>query len=203
MEIPIRNDMTRDIGESIMNIFAAIDLETTGLDPNNCEVLEVAIVPLNPDFTISTDIPEFSCRIRAEHPERADLTALNTNHLNPTEGEKMIDVRAELVQWAVENGITSITPLAHNLAFDMAFMKTAFPEFSRIFTHHGRDSMRLALSMNDVFHVQQSDMRFGSVSLQSLKLALGVEGDVQHNALEDARDTAHVYRKLMALLRAA
>ena len=186
-----------------MNIFAAIDLETTGLDPNNCEVLEIAIVPLNPDFTISTDIPEFSCRIRAEHPERADLTALNTNHLNPTEGEKLSDVRAELVQWAEENGITSITPLAHNLAFDMAFMKAAFPEFSRILSHHGRDSMRLALAMNDVFQAQESDMRFGSVSLSSLKLALGVEGEVQHHALEDAKDAAHVYRKLTSMLRVA
>ena len=186
-----------------MNIFAAIDLETTGLDPNNCEVLEIAIVPLNPDFTISTDIPEFSSRIRAEHPERIDQKAIAVNKLNPTEGEKITDVHAELVQWAMENGITSITPLAHNLKFDLDFMNSAFPEFSRIFTHHGRDSMRLALSMNDVFQMQEADLRFGSVSLQALKLALGVEGDVQHNALEDARDTAHVYRRLMALLRAA
>lgn len=186
-----------------MNIFAAIDLETTGLAPAWHEVLEIAIVPLNPDFTVSTVIPDFACRIQAEHPERADLSALNTNHLNPTEGEKIADVRVELVQWAVGNRITSITPLAHNLAFDMAFMRAAFPEFSRIFTHHGRDSMRLALSMNDVFQMQEADMRFGSVSLRALKLALGVEGDVQHDALEDARDTAHVYRKLMSLLRAA
>ncbi len=202
MEIPIRNDRTQQRRKT-MNIFAAIDLETTGLDPARAEVIDIAIVPLNPDFTISTDIPEFSCRIRAEHPERAERSALETNHLNPAEGEAIKDVRAELFQWAMENGITSITPLAHNLAFDMAFVKAAFPEFFRIFTHHGRDSMRLALSMNDIFQMQESDLRFGSVSLQALKLALGVEGDVQHNALEDARDTAHVYRRLMALLRAA
>ena len=186
-----------------MNIFAAIDLETTGLEPGWHEVLEIAIVPLNPNFTISTEIPEFSCRIRAEHPERVDPKAIAVNKLNPSEGEEIADVRAELVQWALENGITSITPLAHNLKFDLDFMNSAFPEFSRIFTHHGRDSMRLALAMNDVFQAQESDMRFSSVSLRSLKLALGVEGDVQHNALEDARDTAHVYRKLMSLLRAA
>ena len=186
-----------------MNIFAAIDLETTGLAPAWHEVLEIAIVPLNPDFTVSTVIPEFTCRIRAEHPERADSTALNTNRLKPTEGENIADVRAELVQWAMENGITSITPLAHNLAFDMAFVKTAFPEFSRILSHHGRDSMRLALAMNDVFQAQESDMRFGSVSLGSLKLALGVEGEVQHHALEDAKDAAHVYRKLTSMLRVA
>ena len=183
-----------------MNIFAAIDLETTGLDPNNCEVLEIAIVPLNSDFTISTDIPEFSCRIRAEHPERADLTALNTNHLNPTEGEKLSDVRAELMQWAMENGITSITPLAHNLAFDMAFVKTAFPEFSRIFTHHGRDSMRLAYILNDVLRVRGDEEMFSSGSLKSVKTVLDIEGEVQHHALEDARDAAHAYRKMIAML---
>ena len=127
-----------------MNVFAAIDLETTGLDPAWHEVLEIAIVPLNPDFTVSTVIPEFTCRIRAEHPERADSTALNTNHLNPTEGENIADVRAELVQWAMENGITSITPLAHNLAFDMAFVKTAFPEFSRSSPGYSRITVETA-----------------------------------------------------------
>jgi len=106
-----------------MNIFAAIDLETTGLDPAHCEVIDIAIVPLNADFTISTEIPEFACRIRAEHPERAEHGALETNHLNPAEGEAIKDVRAELVQWAMENGITTITPLAHNLTFDMSFIK--------------------------------------------------------------------------------
>ena len=186
-----------------MTIFAAIDLETTGLAPAWHEVLEIAIVPLNPDFTVSTVIPEFTCRIRAEHPERADSTALNTNHLNPTEGENIADVRAELVQWAMENGITSITPLAHNLAFDMAFVKTAFPEFSRIFTHHGRDSMRLAITLNDLARMQDGEVRFPSVSLRSLKLALDIEGEVQHHALEDAKDAAHVYRKLTSMLRVA
>ncbi len=186
-----------------MNIFAAIDLETTGLEPGWHEVLEIAIVPLNPNFTISTEIPEFSCRIRAEHPERVDPKAIAVNKLNPSEGEEIADVRAELVQWALENGITSITPLAHNLKFDLDFMNSAFPEFSRIFTHHGRDSMRLALSMNDVFQMQEADLRFGSVSLRSLKLALGVDGEVQHHALEDAKDAAHVYRRLTSMLRVA
>lgn len=183
-----------------MNIFAAIDLETTGLDPATNEVLEIAIVPLNPDFTISTDIPEFSCRIRAEHPERIDQKAISVNKLNPTEGENIADVRAELVQWAMENGITSITPLAHNLKFDMDFMSSAFPEFSRIFTHHGRDSMRLAYILNDVLRVRGDEEMFSSGSLKSVKTVLDIEGEVQHHALEDARDAAHAYRKMIAML---
>ncbi len=143
-----------------MNIFAAIDLETTGLAPGWNDVLEIAVVPLTPDFTIDRCIPEFSCRVRAEHPDRIDPKAVAVNHLNPAEGKPLQDVEADLIHWAEENGINTITPIAHNLAFDMAFMKAAFPVFSRIITHHGRDSMRLALSLNDILRTQIGEEPF-------------------------------------------
>ena len=183
-----------------MKIFAAIDLETTGLNPASNEVLEIAIVPLNPDFTISTDIPEFSCRVRAEHPERIEQQAMGVNGLDPNEGESLAEVQYALMEWAAENEIESITPLAHNLAFDMSFMKAAFPDFSRIFSHHGRDSMRLAYILNDVLRARGAEEMFSSGSLKSVKTVLDIEGEVQHHALEDARDAAHAYRKMIAML---
>ena len=88
-----------------MNIFAAIDLETTGLAPGWNDVLEIAVVPLAPDFTIDRSIPEFSCRVRAEHPDRIDPKAVAVNHLNPAEGKPLQDVEADLIRWAEENGI--------------------------------------------------------------------------------------------------
>ena len=93
--------------------------------------------------------------------------------------------------------------IAHNLAFDMAFLKVAFPAFARNVSNHGRDSMRLAITLNDLARMQDGEVRFTSVSLQSLKLALDIEGEVQHHALEDAKDAAHVYRKLISMLRMA
>ena len=36
-----------------MKIMAAIDLETTGLDAARCEIIDMAVVPLNEDFTVS------------------------------------------------------------------------------------------------------------------------------------------------------
>ena len=186
-----------------MNIFAAIDLETTGLDPAHCEVLEIAIVPLNEDFTVSTVVPEFTARIKAKHPEWIEQTAIEVNHLDPAEGKPLEEVRADLAQWVEENGIEKIVPVAHNLAFDMAFLKVAFPAFARNVSNHGRDSMRLAITLNDLARMQDGEARFSSVSLQSLKLALDIEGEVQHHALEDAKDAAHVYRKLLSMLRMA
>ena len=109
-----------------MNIIAAIDLETSSLDPARGEVLEIAIVPLNEDFTVSTVVPEFAARIRAKHPERIEQTALDVNKLNPAEGKPLEEVRGDLALWAEENGITGIVPLAHNLSFDLDFLKASF-----------------------------------------------------------------------------
>ena len=39
-------------------IFAAIDIETTGLDVEKHEIIDFAIVPLNDDFKVSA-LPEF------------------------------------------------------------------------------------------------------------------------------------------------
>ena len=58
-----------------MQIMAAIDLETTGLDVDRCEIIDMAVVPLNADFTVSTEIPEFT-RMRI-------LTAPNRNDRPP------------------------------------------------------------------------------------------------------------------------
>src|SRR5574344_1343960 len=85
-----------------MDIFAAIDLETTGLDFERCEVIELAIVPLNPDFTVSA-IPEFTAQIKAEHPETAEADALRINGLNPQDGESKAKVRDDIIQWMKDN----------------------------------------------------------------------------------------------------
>jgi len=76
-----------------MEFFAAIDIETTGLDFGKCEMIELAIVPLEKDFSISTAIPEFTARIKAEHPETAEAQALLVNRMNPADGESRAVVR--------------------------------------------------------------------------------------------------------------
>ena len=87
-------------------------------------------------------------------------TAIDVNRLDPTEGKPLEEVHADLAQWAEENGITGIVPLAHNLAFDLSFLKASFPAFSRIVSGHGRNSMRLAITRNDLARMQDGEVRF-------------------------------------------
>ena len=183
-----------------MDIFAAIDLETTGLDVSRCEILDMAIVPLESDFTISKTIPEFTARIKAEHPEFAEAQALEINRLNPADGESRTVVLGNLIAWMNENGIGKIVPVAHNLEFDMSFLNKTFPELRKAFSHHGRDSMRLALAVNDIVRRENGEVKFPGASLRGVKDGLGLDGEIQHNAFEDAKDAALVYRRLTEML---
>ena len=186
-----------------MDIVAAIDLETTGLDAIRCEIIDMAVVPLNADFTVSAEIPEFTSRIKAEHPETAETDALRVNGMNPHDGVPLETVRKDFVAWMRDNGIGKIVPLGHNLGFDMKFLLKTFPEASRVFCHRGRDSMRLALAVNDVYQRERREQKFPSASLAAVKDALGIMGEVNHSAFEDAKDAALVYRRLINLMTLA
>ena len=156
-------------------ILAAFDLETSGLDPAVHDIIEIAIVPLNPDFKRS-DLPEFTARIKAVHPENADPESLKISGLNPLEGED------------------------HNLRFDLDFFQIKFPSLSRIFSSHCHDSMQLAIVINDISLLQTGKKLFPSVSLRNLKLQLGMEDPVQHRSMNDALDAAKLYRRLQTKL---
>lgn len=183
-----------------MKIFAGLDLETSGLDETRAEILEIAIVPLNADFTVSSEIPEFTARVRAEHPETAEPEALQVNGLNPLEGESRQKVSADIMQWLADNQIDLIVPVGQNIDFDLRFIARGFPELSKKIHRHGRDSMRLALAINDLALRDCGEPRFEKVSLEALKIALGVEGELTHRAFEDAKDAAAVYRRLLSLI---
>ena len=187
-------------GRTGMDIVAAIDLETTGLDAVRCEIIDMAVVPLNADFTVSAEIPEFTSRIKAEHPETADADALRINGMNLSDGVPLETVRQDFIAWMKDNGIRKIVPLAHNLGFDMKFLLKTFPEASRVFCHRGRDSMRLALAINDISVRDNGESMFPCFSLSAVKETLGIVGDVSHSAFEDAKDAAAVYRKMLKML---
>ena len=179
-------------------ILAAIDIETTGLDVGKHEIIDFAIVPLDDDFKVST-LPEFSIRIKADHPENADVLAMQINRLNPAEGVSRNAAQEEFHQWLSDNRIEKIHPIAHNLEFDMKFIRRTFPSESKVISHHGRDSMYLARAVNDIFRRRNGEELFPGTSLSVVCDVLGIMGE-RHHALDDAKDAAAVYRKLIEML---
>ena len=159
----------KNMEDEKLKILAAFDLETTGLDPAVHDIIEIAIVPLNPDFKRS-ELPEFTARIKAVHPENADPESLKISGLNPLEGEDIQKVATDIIMWMADNHIERI------------------------------DSMQLAIVINDISLLQTGKKLFPSVSLRNLKLQLGLEEPVQHRAMDDALDAAELYRRLQTKL---
>ena len=153
-------------------IFAAIDIETTGLDVELHEILDIAIVPLNEDFTISATMPEFTARVRAEHPETATVEALRVNGLNPAEGKNKKEVADEFRQWLFDCGIEKIIPIAHNLDFDMRFIFRAFPAESKVFSRHGRDRRGICAACGQSAGSGYAGVRYAGCRVTLLHLCL-------------------------------
>lgn len=179
-------------------ITAAIDIETTGLSPQWHDIIEIAIQPLDVDFSLSSAIPPFIARIRARRPQNAHPKAMEINGLDLNGGEEYSDVLKRLGAWLAEYGIERISILGHNVDFDRAFIEAQMPELAAKMGHRDiRDSQRLARAFNDLVIMKTGKPAFENLGLVALREALGIEGSQAHRALDDAVDSAKVYKVLL------
>lgn len=182
-------------------IVAAIDLETTGLEPLYHDIIELAIQPLDDEFEPSEDIPPFVARIKARRPQNASPKAMEVNGLDLNEGEEYHEFLARLLAWLEEYRIEKIDALGQNVDFDRSFISAQIPELGRLLEHrYLRDSQRLACAYNDLVRLKTGKPAFENLGLSDLRKALGIEGSQEHRALDDALDAAKVYRALLEMM---
>jgi DNA polymerase III epsilon subunit-like protein len=186
----------------------AIDVETTGVDPDYHEIIQIAIVPLNSDIVPNETIPVFYTNIAPEHIERAEVSALRTNGLDlpslastAPHSETVIQM---LEDWfsslPVEPG-KRIIPLAHNYRFEHDFLSRwlGISLYDQFFHGHTRDSMHLASSINDRYALRGKTPPFRGLALGKLCKHFGIVNHNAHDALADSLTCAKVYRELMRL----
>ena len=179
-------------------IIAAIDIETTGLDPHHHDIIEIAIQPLDAAFEPSSDIPPFVARIKARRHQNASARAMEVNGLDLNDGDKYHEVLARLLAWLEEYRIEKIQMLGQNADFDRSFIEANIPELGRMLGHRDiRDSQRLACAYNDLVRMKTGKPAFEKLGLSDLRKALGIEGSQEHRALDDAIDAARVYKALL------
>ena len=186
-----------------MEIIAALDIETTGLNPLKHDIIELAVVPLDASFRESQDFTPFSARIKAEHPENADAKALAVNGLNPYEGEEThMSVWQNFLAWMGDYRIDAIAPLGHNVAFDLRFIQCNLYEIKSCFRpSHARDTQSIAMFYGDLVRQETGGEPFQHASLACLRQHFRLPGEQSHRALDDARDTARIYRMMMEKVR--
>ena len=190
------------------NLICAVDIETTGSDPNKHEVIQMAFVPLNPDYEMIKGIRPFYTDVRPLTPETAQPAATRVHGLNIddlcTSAPHPDRVREKFYNWVQNLELAfdrKLIMLAHNSAFEVKFLNVFFgPEYyETIFNACTRDSMCAAITVND--HAVQHGRRppFERTSLPWLCEHFGITNPKAHDAFADATAGALVYRNILQM----
>lgn len=164
------------------------DTETTGLDPDRHDILDIAIVRVASDGSETV----FSSKILMERPQNAHPKALEVNGYTP---EKWVDARpvGEVFREIHDRKLLQDCILAgQNIPFDARFINATFQRLgidARV-DYHLYDTVTLALA-----HLKPY---LKSVSLVPVCVALGIPVDNAHEAMADCRMAMAVNRAILS-----
>lgn len=195
------------------DMFCAVDVETTGLDPKIHDVVQVAIMPLGDDFRPHPKYFPFSTYLKPETPETADPAAMRINGLSVrwlmTNGIDVLRAADMLEEWFENLKLKpragghshQIVPIGQNYNFDRGFLLKwlGFTTYEYIFSRRYRDAMHAALYMKDRWAWHCETDKLPKVGLQYMCNLLKVSRGKRHDALADAMATAEVYRRLLEM----
>ncbi len=168
--------------------WTVFDLETTGIHPENGDVIiEIAAVSVNESFKIDKN-SEFSSFV---NPHRT-IPCENTLIHGITDADVAFAPDFASVFYNFLDFSRNTVLVAHNAAKDMAFLRAALSEYMQQLPFPVViDSLRMSRLFNDnsVKH-----------DLQTLSEQFKINGQVKgkaHRALPDARKTAILFRRMM------
>lgn len=187
------------------NLLTALDVETTGRDPNYHEIIQIALVPL--DVNLNPIGTPFYTNICPRFPNRMSPEAVETHGLTIKMLAMYPDtytVQDQLWDWFQNLNLVPkkrLIPLAHNSQFDIAFLQSwlGVDHFYEIFGYPTRDTQAMIAAMQDRAAFKNLPIRFDRASLGRACEILGITLDDAHDALADAVATAKVYKALINL----
>jgi len=166
-----------------------VDVETTGLEADYHEIIEVAATRVDPRTLAVKD--ELEAKVRPEHPERAEPEALRKNGYTPelwADASTLGEVLDRLTP-VLNGGMLA----GHNVAFDRGFLEASYRRAERSYPdldYHLMDTVALAWPL----------VAAGLIEAPKLRLVcehLGISNEGEHSAGTDVRRTIEVYRSLM------
>lgn len=174
---------------------AFIDTESTGLDPDEHELISIGAVLVRQDW--SGEKPafqiaeEFELKIKPERIEDADRVSLRVNKYDPADWVFAYTL-PEAMKILSEKTKDAIM-VSHNVAFDYMFLEKAFRTtgVENKMHYHKLDTISIAFAK---LHGRGDINQF---SLRSLCEKFGIENKSAHTALSDARATFLLYRRLL------
>ena len=169
---------------------AFIDIEATGMDLSRHEIIEIGCVLTAPDFEV---LAEFELKVKPEHLDTADKTSLKVSNYAKEQWQAALGLPEAMKIFAEK--VKGAIMVGHNVAFDFAFLESAFAQtgLSNTMHYHKLDTVSIAWAK---LHKEPDLEHF---SLRELCRRFGIENPKAHTALSDARATLELYKKLMSL----
>jgi DNA polymerase III alpha subunit (gram-positive type) len=181
------------------NALCAIDVETTGLDPDIDQIWQLACIPVNYNLQVDKTRPILDLCIIPSNIDALSRRQTEYVRQNGIAHNTAVDL---FHRWFASLGLASgrrIMPLAHNWKFDHAFLRKFLGDesFQEIFDGRHRDSLQVAIAINDAYEMAGLDVPFPKQNLSSLCTRLDIPLDNAHWAMEDANAMLLVYQRLV------
>ncbi len=172
---------------------AFVDIETTGLDRDDHEIIELGVVVAKLKDDVLTVTDTLDIKISPQHIENADAVALRVNGYDAADWVFAVDIAEAMKQFArITSGAIFV---AHNLTFDYGFIETNLKRYGveDKLHFHKLDTIALAFGM------LRTNDDVSKLSLRALSEKFGIENKRAHSAFADAYATYEVFKKLMNL----
>ena len=193
------------------NLLAAIDVETTGLNPKINDIWQIAVLPLNSDFEPLKEVTgpngtrkiiPFYANLKISNVDSVDKRAIGNREefvrMQQTAFDSY-DCADLLVDWFERLSLgpnKRLLPLAQNWVFDKAFITEWLGEktFDLLFSPRYRDSMVIAAFQSDRQGYNNQKVTLAQYNLSYLAHHAQYKNKKPHDALQDCITTAKVYK---------
>ena len=166
-------------------VFAVVDLETTGFDPQKDRIVQMAAVLVNGRGEV---VDTFDTVVKPESPEEYEHGAEHVHGISRQMVENGMPLSKALSRiWSLTDGRVFT---AHNARFDISFLEA---ESNRVGINRVVNDFVDTLAL-----ARRADLdRTRKHSLQALCEHYGITVDRAHEAMSDAKATASVLVKLI------
>lgn len=188
------------------NVLCSIDTETTGTNPDESGVIEIAAIPLNHMLDVHPALGLFNMTMKPDEGEVIDERAMTVTKkelgrilLLGNNRDRVGDLFIAWFEGLKLGTYKKLIPLAHNWPFDreMIIKWLGRKTYEYIFSPLYRDTMQFANFLNDCADARGEDVPYSKVNLAWLTKQYGIEHLDKHTALSDALATAHLYKDMV------
>ena len=181
------------------------DTETTGLDDQSDEIIEICLIPTDRDFNeVAPPLHLYAYPTREVPPEVAAINGYNKALWDERNAVTQQVLATTIIKWAVQLKLNRVTHCGHNVSFDERFLGAlcrrhgmARP-YNKHFGYHRVDTVGLSIMVDQVLF---ANAPAAGRKLEVLAERYGIEMENAHTAITDARAVLSLIRIMRQALR--